>query len=167
MWHTFFVVLHILSVGVFIGLVTSTMIGTSLRKKVIGTPAELASIRMGSVVAPIMSMIGSIGVLVSGIVLTMMNYSFFPFDSIPWLALMQVIFLIIMAISGAILVPTGKKILAMASAELASPNAAKGASAELRALVAKQYMTSHVAALLLLLNIILGASKSMMWVHPM
>jgi hypothetical protein len=140
------------------------IISTMLRKKVKGTPAEIASIRMGAIMAPIMANIGSNGLLITGIVMTAMNYSFFSFSTLPWLAIKQCLFMLILIISFAMLVPTGKKILALANAELTGPNAQRGASEELRTLVGRQYMTVMFVALLVLINMILGEAKSMMWV---
>ena len=62
------------------------------------------------------------------------------------------------------LMPTGKKILALANTELAGPNAVRGASEELRALMGRQYATVMFVALLVLINMFLGESKAMMWV---
>jgi hypothetical protein len=164
--YDFFVILHIVSTGVIIGLITNAILGTSMRKKMKGTIAELGSIRSAAMTAPIMANIGSIGLLLSGVVMTIMTYnsSFFGFSTLPWLAMMQTDYVIIMAISGAVMMPTGKKILATANAELASPNAAKGASETLRAMVAKQYVWTMLIAVLVLLAIALGESKSLMWV---
>ena len=130
-----------------------------------GTIAELGSIRSAAIMAPIMANIGSIGLLLTGVVMTIMTYnsSFFGFSTLPWLAMMQTDYVVIMAISGAIMMPRGKKILAMANAELASPNAAKGASETLRALVSKQYMWTMIIAVLVLIAIMVGESKDMMW----
>ena len=164
--YTFFVVLHIVSSGVVVGLMAMAIIGTSMRKKVKGTMGELAAIRSGAMMAPIMANIGSIGLLVTGVVMTIMQYqsSFFGFSTLPWLAMMQTDFVIIMAIFGAILMPRGKKILAKVGEELTGPNAVKGASEELRALVNRQYAVTLVVAVLLFIAIYLGESKAMMWV---
>ncbi len=163
MLYRSFVILHILSVGVLIGLFTVSVIGTSMRRKVAGTAAELASIRSGATMAPIMANIGSIGLLISGIIMTLMHYSFFPFATVPWLAVMQTDFLVIMAISGAILAPNGKKILALSTTELGSPLATNGASPELQALLRKQMMVQVLVAVLVLVAITMGESKSMTW----
>ncbi len=164
--YTFWVVLHIISAGVIIGLITNAILGTTMRKKMKGTMAELGSIRGAAIMAPIMANIGSVGLLVSGVIATVMQYnsSFFGFNTLPWLAMMQTDYVVIMAISGAIMMPSGKKILAMASAELSGPNAAQGASDELRAMVAKQYVWTLIIAALVVLAIVLGESKSLMWV---
>jgi hypothetical protein len=162
--YTFIVILHIISVGVGVGLITMTIVGTILRNKVKGTPAEIAAIRSGAMISPIMGNIATTGLFVTGAILTTMSYSWFPFSTIPWLALKQSVFVVVLLISLLMLKPQGEKILKMASAELASPNAAQGASAELRALVARQYMTVMLMALLVLINISLGESKAMMWV---
>jgi hypothetical protein len=161
--YTAIVVLHLLSVGVIVGLITSAIIGTAMRKKIAGTPAELAAIKNAATVTPIMANIGSNGLLVTGIIMTLMQWSFFSFSTLPWLAIKQSIFVLILIISFASLMPRGKKILNMAVAELGSPNAAKGASEELRKLVNTQYATTLFVGLLVLCNMILGESKAMMW----
>ena len=163
--YTIVLILHVISTGIIIGLITNTILGTSMRKKVKGIPAELASIRNAAMMGPIMANIGSIGLLVSGVILTLMQYSFFPFSTLPWLAIMQADYVIIMAISGAILMPNAKKILIAANAELASPGAAKGASDTLRAMVGKQYTWMMIIAFLFLIAIAVGESKDMMWVR--
>jgi hypothetical protein len=164
--YNFFVVLHIISAGVIIGLITTSILGHSMRKKVKGTMAELGSIRGAAIMAPVMANIGSIGLLLTGVVTTIMQYnsSFFGFSTLPWLAMMQTDYVVIMAISGAIMMPRGKKILALANAELAGPNAPKGASEELRSLVNKQHTMTMVLAVLVFIAIYLGESKSLMWV---
>jgi hypothetical protein len=165
--YSFIVVLHIISAGVIVGLITNAILGTAMRKKMKGTLAELGSIRGAAIMAPIMANTGSIGLLLTGVAMTIMNYnsSFFGFSTLPWLAMMQADYVVIMALSGAIMMPTGKKILAMANAELASPNAANGASDTLRALVSKQYVWTILIAVLVLLAMMLGESKDMMWVR--
>jgi hypothetical protein len=164
--YSFIVVLHIISAGVIVGLITNAILGTSMRKKIRGTHAELTSIRTAAIMSPIMAQIGSIGLLLTGVAMTIMTYnsSFFGFSTLPWLAMMQADYVVIMAISGAIMMPTGKKILAMANVELGSPTAAKGASESLRALVSKQYVWTIIIAVLVLLAMMLGESKDMMWV---
>ncbi|MFI5200943.1 MAG: hypothetical protein ACHQNE_00970 [Candidatus Kapaibacterium sp.] len=158
-----FVILHILSAGVVIGLIALAVIGTVVRKGHAGTPRELESIRSDATLMPIMAMVGSIGLLVSGVVLTLLDFSFFPFSSLPWLALMQTDFIVIMAISGAVLAPNGKKILALADSELSGAGASGGASEELRRLVRKQYSTQLIVALLVVIAVALGESKALMW----
>ena len=167
--YTFWVVLHIISAGVIIGLITNAILGTAMRKKMKGTVAELGSIRGAAIMAPIMA--GEYRqhwplLVSSGVIATVMQYnsSFFGFNTLPWLAMMQADYVVIMAISGAIMMPSGKRILAMATAELSGPNAAQGASDELRAMVAKQYVWTMIIAVLVLLAIVLGESKSLMWV---
>ena len=162
--YTVFVVLHLISVGIGVGLVVMTIIGTQMRKKVVGTPAEIAAIRSGAMMAPIMGNLATAGLLITGAVMTFMNYSWLPFSTFPWLAIKQCVFVVLLLVSFFMLKPRGEKILKMASAEISSPSAAQGASAELRALVGKQYATVMFVALLVLINMSLGESKAMMWV---
>ncbi|HEY3873879.1 MAG TPA: hypothetical protein VGM92_00250 [Candidatus Kapabacteria bacterium] len=164
MLYNAFVVLHIVSAGAVVGLILNAIIGTSFRKKVAGTPAELGSIRMAAIMSPILVNIGAIGLLVSGVVMSILQYnsSFFAFNTMPWLAMMQADFVVIMAIVGALIAPNGKKVLAMAETELKIPMS--GASDGLRKLVRKQYKLTMLVGLLTLLAIALGESKAMMWV---
>jgi hypothetical protein len=164
MWYTVFVILHIISVGFAIGLVGMAIIGTSLRKKVMGTAAELAAIRSAATILPVMGTIATVGILVTGAVMTTMSYAWFPFSSLPWLAIKQTVFTILLIVVLASLRPRGDKILAKATTELAGSSAMQGASAELRALVSRQYATTLFVGLLVLINISLGESKAMMWV---
>jgi hypothetical protein len=164
--YNFFVVLHIISAGVIIGLITTSILGHSMRKKLKGTMAELGAIRGAAIMAPVMANIGSIGLLLTGIVATIMQYqsSFFDFAKVPWLAMMQTDYVVILVISLIVMMPRGKKILAKVNAEITGLNAKNGASQELLALVNKQYAMTLVIAVLVFIAIYLGESKSMMWV---
>ncbi|HET6400340.1 MAG TPA: hypothetical protein VFH95_02990 [Candidatus Kapabacteria bacterium] len=162
--YTFWVIIHIISAGLLIGLIAMALIGSRQSKKVKGSAAELAWIRTVITLVPIMGNVGAGGILLSGVALTLMTYSFFPFSSLPWLALMQADFVLMEIIVLGALTPRGKKILAITNAELAGPNAAQGASDELRLLVAKQETLGIVMAILTVIAIALGESKAMMWV---
>ncbi|HEX5315028.1 MAG TPA: hypothetical protein VFX22_00135 [Candidatus Kapabacteria bacterium] len=163
--YTFWVIIHIISAGVLVGLVATAVIGSTHAKKTKGSAAELGWIRTVETFVSIMARVGSAGILLSGVSLTLMTYSFFPFSGLPWLALMQADFVIMVVIGFGVMAPRGKKILAMTDAELAGPNAAMGASIELRAMVAKQEIFGRVMTILVIIAIALGESKAMMWVN--
>ncbi len=154
--YTFFVILHILSAGVIIGLATMSIILSAMRKKAKGKVGELTAIHSEAIIGPIMANIGSNGLLFSGVVLTLMKYSFFPFSSELWLALKQSIFVFILILSFTVLKPLGTKVLNMVNAELVDPNAENGASIALRALVNKQYAMTLFVIVLALVAVALG-----------
>src|SRR5438094_8694743 len=96
MWYTLFVILHLIFVGIAVGIVTLTMISRNTRKKVHGTIAELYMIRGMAVNGKIMGTMAIVGLLVTGVILTLISYSFFPFSTLPWLALKQCIFIVLL-----------------------------------------------------------------------
>jgi hypothetical protein len=164
MWYTFFVILHLIFVGMGVGITTLTIIGRINRKKAQGTIGELMMTRAMAMNGKIMGSMAIIGLLVTGVILTLMSYSFFPFSTLPWLALKQTVFVILMGAAFTGTIPRGEKIMKMASAELAGPNASKGASEELRKLMTRQYYSVLLIGFLVLINMTLGESKAMMWV---
>src|SRR5438445_2815831 len=122
MWYTFFVILHLIFVGIGIGITTLAIIGRVNRKKAEGTLAELIMIRGMAVNGKIMGSMAIIGLLVTGVVLTLMSYSFFPFSTLPWLALKQCVFIVLMGAAFTGTIPRGEKIFKTATAELGGPN---------------------------------------------
>ena len=58
--------------------------------------------------------IGSVGILITGIVIVMMNnqYGFFDMSSNHWLATKQIILLVILIMTGSLVIPNSKKIRA-------------------------------------------------------
>lgn len=162
--YTTLVVLHIISVGIAIGLTTLMFIGRVKVKAIRGTAAELAMYRSSAMNAEIMGKLAIGGILITGVAMTWMNYAFFPVNTLPWLFIKQCVFLLLLLIAFTGTIPRGEKIKKMATAELQSPNAAQGASEELRALLDRQYITGLIIGGLVLINMILGESKAMMWV---
>jgi len=164
MWYTLFVILHLIFVGVAVGITFLSILGRINGKKGQGTLGELLMIRAMAVNGKIMGSTALIGLLVTGIILTVMNYSFFPFSTFPWLALKQCVYLLVIGTALTGTIPRGEKIFNMASAELQGPNASKGASAELRKLMDRQFVSVVIIGVLVLINMTLGESKAMMWV---
>ena len=162
--YTLFVILHLIFVGIAVGIVTLAIIGRVKGKHIHGTIAELFAIRAMAMNGKIMGTMALVGLLVTGVTLTLMQYSFFPFNTFPWLALKQCVFLVVMGAALTGTIPRGEKIHKMATAELQGPNAAKGASEDLRKLVSRQFASVMLLGLLVLINMTLGESKAMMWV---
>jgi hypothetical protein len=164
MWYTLFVILHLIFVGFGVGITALSIIGRVKGKNARGTIAELIMARAMAVNGKIMGSTALIGLLVTGVVMTIMSYSFFPFSTLPWLAIKQCVFIALLGAAFTGTIPRGEKIFKMASAELAGPNAMKGASDELRKLMSRQFGSVILMGILVLINMTLGESKAMMWV---
>jgi hypothetical protein len=162
--YTTLVVLHLISVGIGVGIVTLSIIGRLKGKAIRGTTAELIMYRSMAMNGEIMGKLAIGGLLITGVAMSWMNYSFFPVNTIPWLFLKQCVFIVLLIVAFTGTIPRGEKIKHMATAELQGPGAAQGASEGLRELVAKQYITVLLIGALVLTNMILGESKAMMWV---
>ncbi|MDP4199675.1 MAG: hypothetical protein Q8922_03630 [Bacteroidota bacterium] len=164
MLYTTFVILHLIFVGIAVGIVAVTIIGRITGKAGRGTMGELLMIRSMANLGEIMGKLALIGLLVTGVALTLIQYSFFPFSTFPWLAFKQCVFIVLMVVAFVGTIPRGEKIKKMAIAELQGANAMSGASEELRALVSRQFATVILIGILVLTNMTLGESKAMMWV---
>jgi hypothetical protein len=162
--YTTLVVLHLISVGIGVGIVTLSIIGRVKGKAIRGTAAELIMYRSMAINGEIMGKLAIGGLLITGVAMSWMNYSFFPVNTLPWLFIKQCVFILLLIVAFTGTIPRGEKIKKMAMAELQSPNAAQGASEELRALISRQFATVIVIGILVLINMSLGESKAMMWV---
>jgi len=158
--YTVFVILHIICAGIWFSLGIVNMLLMTQAGKKRGTAAELAHMSSQALCGRIMGMIGGIGILLTGGAITgIMSLGWFPFGTTNWLATKQTIFVILLILSFAVMMPKGKKIDAMIATESASPNASKGASSELRAAMGTLKTVGILMNLLVLTNIILGEWK--------
>ena len=162
--YTVFVILHIISAGTWIGLGVVTVLLTGLRKKAQGTLGELYLIRAGVLFGAVMGNIGGIGILITGGAMAGIRYSWFPFSTLPWLAIKQTIFVILLIMTFAIMVPKSKKIRAMSGEELGGKNPGGGASLALRTMMDQVHTIGMFMQMLILTNIILGEWQPMLWV---
>ena len=163
--YTVFVILHILSAGVWIGLGVVTVLTNNFRKRAAGTLGELYLMRSALICGSVMGNIGGIGILITGPALAGIHgLPWFPFGTLPWLAIKQLVFLVVLLITFAIYVPQSKKIGRKIGEEMGGANPSRGASSELRTMFDRIVTVGMVVQMLVLLNIILGEWKPMLWV---
>ena len=162
--YTVFVILHILSAGVWIGLGVVTVLTNNFRQRAAGTLGELYLMRLTLICGSVMGNIGGIGILITGPAMAGIHgLPWFPFGTLPWLAIKQVVFLVVLLITFAIYVPRSKKIGRRIGEEMGGANPAMGASAELRTMFDRIVTVGMVVQILVLLNIILGEWQPMLW----
>lgn len=160
--YTIFVILHVLSAGVWIGLGVVTILTNNFRIRAAGTLGELYLMRLTLICGGVMGNIGGIGILISGPAMAGIHHlPWFAFSTFPWLAIKQVVFVIVLAVTFAIYVPRSKKIGRRVGEEMGGAHPASGASAELRAMFDRLITISMVIQALVLVNIILGVWQPM------
>jgi hypothetical protein len=155
--YTIFLILHIISAGIWIALAPAMTVVSGLMRKSRGTPAEYNYMRVAGVLGLMLGNIGGIGILVTGPAMVgIHHWPWFPFDSMPWLAWKQVIYIVILLLSFGVMVPASKKTRKKLAEELQSNHQGPGASEELRAMFNRQGAIGMLIGLLVLTNIILG-----------
>jgi hypothetical protein len=163
--YTFWVVLHIISAGAFIGMGFSTWITNGLRKGSAGTAGEFHYMRTLLQQARILGAIGALGVLITGAAAAgMAHLPWFAFDALPWLALKQAVWVLIALITGALMIPRAVRARKMIVSELTMPSASSGASPELKRTINQVVVVIYLIELLVVINVILGESQAMLWV---
>jgi hypothetical protein len=164
--YTFWVVLHIISAGAFIGLGFATVVTNGLRNGAAGTYGEFQYMRTLLVQARVFGNIGAIGVLVTGAAAAgMAHLPWFAFDQLPWLALKQTVWILIAIMTGALFIPRAVRARKMIVSELTMPSVSSGASKELKRMIDQVVVIIYLIELLVLLNVILGESQAMLWVR--
>jgi hypothetical protein len=162
--YVIFVVLHILSAGIWIGLGVVTVLVNNFRKRAAGTLGELYLMRSTLIYGSVMGNIGGIGILITGPAIAGIHHlPWFAFNTVPWLAIKQVIFIVVLAITFAIYVPLSKKIGRKLGEEMGGANPAGGASMDLRTMFDRIVTIGMVVQILVLTNIILGEWQPMLW----
>ena len=160
--YTIFVILHILSAGVWIGLGVVTILTNNFRIRASGTLGELYLMRLTLICGSVMGNIGGIGILITGPAIAGIRHlPWFGFSEAPWLAIKQVVFLVVLAITFAIYVPRSKKIGRKIGEEMGGAHPATGASSELRTMFDHIVTIGMIIQVLVLLNIILGEWQPM------
>jgi hypothetical protein len=162
--YVLFVILHILSAGVWIGLGVVTVLANRYRKRIAGSYGELYIMKATLTFAAVMGNIGGIGILITGGAMTGIRHlPWFDFSGVPWLAVKQVVFVIVLAMTFALFVPRSKKVKRLIGETMGGPKPQAGAPAELRVLFDRVIAISIIMQLLVLLNIILGEWQPMLW----
>jgi len=147
------VTIHILCVGVWI---TNGITGP-LAKKVLSSDNDSGKklIRFILKYSNIAGLIGSMGLLITGVAMVLMNpaYGFFEFSANHWLVTKQLIMLVILWMVFSQIIPTAKKVrLALES----------DATEETMAGVGKLGKTAQIVLILVAVNILLALSKNFM-----
>ena len=162
--YTVFLILHILSAGVWIGLGVVTVLTNNFRKRAAGTLGELYLMRSTLIYGSVMGNIGGIGILISGPAIAgMAHLPWFAFGTWPWLAIKQVVFVIVLALTFAVYVPHSKRLGRRIAEEMGGASPAAGASRELRTMFDRIVTIGMIIQILVLLNIILGVWRPMLW----
>jgi hypothetical protein len=155
--YTVFVFLHVLSAAFWISLIPVMMLLGKMLDRVKGTPAELTIMRTIIGMGMLLGNLGGIGVLITGPALVgVAHYPWFPFGSEDWLAYKQVIYVIILLINFAVMIPLSKKVRKQLAEEMSGAGKGPGASDSLRALYKKTGTVGMIMSLLVLTNFILG-----------
>lgn len=155
--YTFLVVLHIISAGIWVALGVVAIFLNSFRKRAAGTGGELYLMRALVMFGAIMGNIGGIGILVTGGAMTgIAGLGWFQFSLMPWLATKQTLFVILLILSFAVMLPISKKARRTIGEEMAGLNPNAGASPELRLMIDRMVAISLFMQLLVITNIVLG-----------
>src|SRR5690349_25845 len=111
--------------------------------------------RVTTIFAGVMGNVGGIGILITGGVIAGMRHaSWFDFAGVPWLAVKQLVFVIVLALTFAVFVPRSKSVKRMIGEAMGSANPHAGASDELRRAFDRFIAIGLAIQFLVLLNII-------------
>lgn len=104
--------LHIVSAGIWLVNLFSDPILRGFIIKNRNKIGEKKFIHMYLTIANFLGMIGSIGILITGITMVTLNpvYTFFQMNGNHWLTAKQILMVVILILIGAFLIPTAKKI---------------------------------------------------------
>jgi cytochrome b subunit of formate dehydrogenase len=104
-------------------------------------------------------MIGMSGLLITGIVLVLLNpaFGFFQFTANHWLAAKQIIMVALIVITGAYIIPLGKRVKSALGADLEN---SEPLSAEARANIRTIAKLSALMGVLIVINFLFGALHS-------
>lgn len=151
--HSILVVLHVLSVIIWLGFVPADLILRSQINKFRGKQGEKSLISAYLNIANLTGIIGLLGVLLTGIFLvtSLPYYSFFSFSSNHWLATKQVIMIIIILVVFLMLIPRAKQVRGIIN----SPDSDLLPENETNKLN-KVYNTVTIINILVLINFLLG-----------
>ena len=140
-----------------IALIPTGMIMMGRVKKSKGTPVELTTMSLMSILGKTMGMIGGIGLLITGGALVgIENYKWFSFSEFPWLAYKQTVFVIILIINFTLVVPPSKKLEGMIAERMTMGG---GATDKMRAIFGKIGMAAMLMNILTLIAMTFGVTK--------
>lgn len=155
MYYLTLTTLHIIFAGIWLA---NFFIEPILRKQIIinnNKSGERKFINLYLLFLNLLGIIGSVGILISGILLVINSglYGFFQFTANHWLTTKQVILLLILVIIGAGIIPNAKKIRLAIGSDLEStlPISEDGYKS-----LGKIYLLSRIVNILVLVNFILA-----------
>jgi hypothetical protein len=103
-----YITLHIIFSGIWLAFLIAEPI---LRKKINSGISVKDNTSTYLVLTNLFGIIGTVGILVTGILLVLNSgYGFFDMSSNHWLATKQIILVVILIMTGAMVIPTAKKI---------------------------------------------------------
>ncbi|HYM20472.1 MAG TPA: hypothetical protein VEW28_05645 [Candidatus Kapabacteria bacterium] len=154
-----FRILHVFFASMTIALFPIGIFIMGRIKKSRGTAAELSLMQTMMLIGKTIGMIGGLGILVFGGALTgVEHYAWFSFSEFPWLAWKQTIFVLILIVNFAFVMPASKK-LGPKIGQLMATGGASGATDEIRAEFGKIGRFAIIMNLLTLTAMTLGVSK--------
>lgn len=154
-----FLILHVVSAGVWIGQFAAWMGFRLAKRGAEGKPVELPLLMAEVRVLSLMGNIGGIGIIITGMGLIGTDgWGFLGIGQFTpsWLIIKQVVYLVTLALAFGVIVPAQRKMRPL------FVEAAKGTpkvTPEIRALHARAQMASHAVNALVLANIVLAVVK--------
>ena len=155
MLYNLFLVLHVFCASMVLSLLPFTFLMRGKRNRSKGTPVELYTIQTEFSTGRFMGMAGGIGLLIAGAGMAgIAKMPWFDFVGFQWLAIKQVLYILILALNFSMLMPIAKKIMPLIAQQMSKGNV--GATDEIRALANKATVIAIIMSLLGLANAVLG-----------
>lgn len=152
-----FIILHIFCASMLLALIPLGLWFRMNAKKIVGTPAELSAIATEFGIGRFLGMFGGIGLLITGGAMAgMSHYGWFDFTNYAWLAWKETVYVVILIVNFATMVPVGKKTMPLVLAKMKSGGVADDA---IRAGARKAAIIGMVLNVLALVNLTLGVVK--------
>lgn len=152
-------IIHVVSAGLWLSLLIYGFILRGRMAQAKGTPEEKGLILTWISSMNVLGIVGSMGVLLTGLYLTIaMDYGFFKFASGAnhWLYTKQFVMVIILILIGAVMIPTAKKIKGLLLPDLKSD---RPLGEDAYALLGKLKRVDISMSALVILNILMAFSR--------
>ncbi len=152
-------IIHVVSAGLWLSLLIYGFILRGRMAQAKGTPEEKGLILAWISSMNVLGIVGSMGVLLTGLYLTIaMDYGFFKFASGAnhWLYTKQFVMVIILILIGAVMIPTAKKIKGLLLPDLKSD---RPLGEDAYALLGKLKRVDISMSALVILNILMAFSR--------
>lgn len=157
-----FLVLHVICAALWLAAFPAMHFITKTRRRSKGSIGELHYMRSAASIGTIFGNIGGVGILITGgAIAGIGGWGWFEFGTLPWLAWKQVIFVLILSLVFAVIIPRSKRARVMLGERFSLPLAQSGATEELRAAYDALYTLQLIVNILVLVNLSLGVLKPM------